>query len=415
MAYTQGHDGAAGSAVGLSPLLQIFTPEGMADPYPHYAALHERAAVHPSEVGACFVTGYDACRQALSGPAFKVADAAWLDGHQPQWRDHLAMTSLYWGMQSRNLPDHARLRELVAAPFAPRRVAAMGSRVAELADEVLDRLADAAGGGDPVDLVAHAGLALPLAHLGELLGVPEADRMPLRLLILDFFGATELFKTEEILRLADAAAARIRAYCERYAAERRVRPRDDLLTVMTRALDSGRLDEDEFIAVFTFVLGGAGPTSAVVSTAVVELLAHPDQARLLRENPALGDNAAQEAVRYDSPAQIASRVTGADTELAGTRLPAGQLVAVLIGAGNRDPRRFPGPDRYDLTRGGAQVLSFGGGIHYCLGAGLARLYAGVLLPRLFQRFPRLALARTPRRRASLLLRIHDELWVDLKA
>jgi cytochrome P450 len=204
---------------------------------------------------------------------------------------------------------------------------------------------------------------------------------------------------------ADSAAIALRAYFASLAAERRVAPRQDLASALVAVRDSGAdaaglaFTEDELLQTLTFVfMAGVDTMTNLLANGTAALLAHPRQADLLRARPDLGAAAADEVLRYDAPVQFIGRVSAADTAIGGVAVPADALVVAILGAANRDPARFTAPDAFDIARTGTTVLSFGGGIHYCLGAPLARLEASTFFPALLTRFPGLHLAGTPRRR-----------------
>jgi len=343
-----------------------------------------------------------------------VQDPTWFDANLPDWRSHSATLFLYQGMQSRNPPDHTRLRRVVGGTFAPRRLEALRQRVEHLTDRLLDGMAEAGGGGQPVDLMEALASPLPVAVIGELLGIPEGDRARFRSLATDFFNVMDLFKSDEAQRLADTAADKLRAYWVDMAAERRRRPTDDLTTTLVRAADAGDVSEDELAATLMFLFtAGYGTTAALIGNATAALLDHPDQAARLRADPTVAPAVVEETLRYEAPAQINPRLALRNVVVGGIRYSAGQFIVIFLGAANRDPARFLNPDRFDIDRADTHVLSFGGGIHHCLGAALSRIEATIVLPRLLRRFPKLALAGEPVRRPASRMRVHLRLPVSL--
>jgi cytochrome P450 len=254
---------------------------------------------------------------------------------------------------------------------------------------------------------------LPVNVIGELLGVPAADRAQFQTLVRDWAQVLEVV-TPDVLPSADRAATTMYDYLAGLAAERRRRPAEDLISALVQAEEAGDvLGEDELLTTAALLFAaGFETTTNLLANGLVALLRHPDQLRLLRDEPSLAQAAVEELLRYDGPVQLVGRVTFAPVELGGIEIPAGSHVVAYIGAGNRDPERFADPDRLDVRRADNAPLSFGGGIHYCLGAPLARLEAQVALPALVRRFPRLDLAGAPVRRDSLSIRGYTSLPVS---
>ena len=306
-------------------------------------------------------------------------------------------------MLFRDPPDHTRLRRLVSSAFTARRVQALRPAVEAMVGELLDGLAGEA------DFVPAFAFPLPVNVIGELLGVPAADRAQFQTLIGDWSRVLEVL-SPEVLAKADPAAATLRAYLAGLAAERRRKPADDLLSALVAAESDGdRLTEDELLTMAALLFAaGFETTTNLLSNSLVALLSDPSQHPSLHADPA---TAVEELLRYDTSVQIVVRVVYEDIELGGVPVSAGERVVAYLGAGNRDPERFADPHRLDLGRSDNAPLSFGGGIHYCLGAPLARLEAQVALPALLRRFPGLALAGSPVRRDSLTIRGYTALPV----
>lgn len=258
---------------------------------------------------------------------------------------------------------------------------------------------------DEVDFIDAFAFPLPVNVIGELLGVPAADRTQFQSLVRDWTQVLEVI-SPDVMSRADPAAANIREYLAGLAAERRRTPTEDLLGALVAIEQTGdRLTEDELLTMAALLFAaGFETTTNLLANGLVALLDNPDQADLLRERSELAQPAVEELLRYDSPVQIVSRVVAEPVDLGGVTVQAGERVVAYIGAGNRDPQRFPDPDRLDLTRSDNAPLSFGGGIHYCLGAPLARLEAQAALPALVRRFPKLTLAGPPERRDSLTIK-----------
>jgi cytochrome P450 len=382
-------------------LVELTQPTGRADPYPYYAELRRVAPVAVAEDGAIVLTRYADCHAALHGPHFGRADPDELFGAigVPAWREIPAIRTFNTSMLLVNPPQHTRLRRLVSKAFTARKVEQLRTPVAALVDDLLERLD---GGGDFIDAFAFP---LPVAVIGELLGVPEADRAAFQPLVRDWTMVLDAF-SPDILARANVAADQIRDYLGGLADERRRKPQDDLISALVALTDgTDRLSEDELVTMAALLFSaGFETTTHLLGNGLVALLAHPNQADALRKDADLAPSAVEELLRYDSSVQITGRTVLSDTEVAGVPVARGNRLVCYLGAANRDPEQFPDPDRLHLTRRDGAPLSFGGGIHYCLGAPLARLEAQLAFPELLSRYPNLDLADGSERRDSLTLR-----------
>ncbi len=383
-------------------LHELTQPEGREDPYPRFDALRRTAPVVLAEDGALVLTRYAECHAVLHDHSLGRPDneefftALGLGN----WKDLPALWTLNSSMLLANPPRHTRLRRLVSRSFTARRVQALKESVAALVDDLVEGLAD---GGDFVEKLAFP---LPVAVIGELLGVPEADRPGFQPLVRDWTRILDVFDLDA-LALANEAATSLRAYLGDLVDERRRAPQDDLLSALVTEPggDGEVLDREEAVTMAALLFSaGFETTTHLLGNGLVALLEHPDQAALVRDDPAVVATAAEELVRFDSSVQITNRVALADTEVAGVPVAAGDRLVCYLGAANRDPDKFTDPDRLDVTRNEGGPLSFGGGIHYCLGAPLARLEVQLALPRLLARHPHLRLDGTPQRREGLTLR-----------
>ncbi|ARZ65934.1 cytochrome P450 [Streptomyces sp. HU2014] len=306
-------------------------------------------------------------------------------------------------------PDHTRIRRLVSKAFTPRTVEDLAPVVARLAAGLVDELL-AEGGGDLIGAVAEP---LPVAVIAEMLGIPEADRRLLRPWSAAICGMYELNPDEETARHAVRASLDFSAYLRELIADRRARPGDDLITALVHAHDEGdRLTEQEMVSTCVLLLN-AGHEATVNTTGNGwwALFRHPDQLAALRADPGLLPGAIEELMRYDTPLQLFERWVLDDIEIAGTVVPRGSEVALLFGSANRDPARFPDPDRLDVTRADNPHLSLGAGIHYCLGAPLARLELAASFGELLRRAPRLRLVAEPEWKPGFVIRGLRELLV----
>ncbi|MFE2614346.1 cytochrome P450 [Micromonospora chalcea] len=386
------------------------SPEGRVDPYPTYERLRAHGPV--VQAGPVFfaVTGYAEADAILRDARFGVMDDALRDQFMPGWRESPAILSISRSMLRTNPPDHSRMRRLAAGAFTPRRIAAMRDVVQAQADELIDAMLAADG---PVDFMAAFAYPLPVGVICALLGVPAADRPLFRRWATDLTGVLEPEITADELAVADRGAAELRAYFTELVATRRRAPADDLTTALVQAHDGGdRLSGDELLAnLIVLLVAGFETTTNLLGNGLVALLEHPRAAAALREQPDLAPGYVDELLRYDSPVQLTSRMSTAPARYGDVDLPPESWVIVMLGAANRDPRRYPEPARFDPWRPQVHPLSFGAGPHYCLGAALARLEAQVAFPLLLRRLPGLAVAGRPERRVRLTLRGHATLPV----
>jgi cytochrome P450 len=384
-------------------LAALATPEGSANPYPHYKRMREIAPVCPGPNGGIYLTGYHPCLAVIRDPGFHAQNAAWMDTVRPGWREHPGLRATTESFLFQDPPEHTRLRRLVAGAFTQRQAVALRDFITGLTDRVLDLVADAGSGGGTVDLHEILAATLPIGVVGHVLGVPEADhpilREPLEGLRLSVDGTNRAANIEAI----DRGGAALIDYFAALAAQRRQDPRDDVVTALATAADRDLLTADEVTQTLTLIFS-AGIESMVdmLLNGLAALLADPAQTAALRADPALTPAAVEEMLRYDTPVQAMGRIADRDTEIDGVPVHAGQLVLIMLGAAHRDPTVFPDPDTFDITRAGGAVLSYGGGVHHCLGAPLARMQASVFIPALLARFPTLRPAGPPVRRGFVL-------------
>jgi cytochrome P450 len=276
-----------------------------------------------------------------------------------------------------------------------------------MANALADDVADTGADGSTVDLIALYAEPLPVQVIAELLGVPESDWHLLRPWSNAIVKMYEYGVTPDQRERAERASAEFVDYLRALLVERRREPRDDLLTSLLAETDSdgARLSEDELITTCTLLLNaGHEATVNVVGNGVTALLGHPEQLAAVRADDALVEPAVEELIRYDSPLQLFERTAISTTTIEDVVVEPGQKIAALLGAANRDPAVFPEPDRFDVTRADNPHLGFGAGIHFCVGAPLARVELQTSLRTLLRRFPRLALHGTPQRRPEFVIR-----------
>jgi cytochrome P450 len=393
----------------------LVAEEGRADPYPTYEMLHEVAPMFTVlDDTVAVVLRYDDCNTVLRDRRFGRGQSVYRPVIAP---DDLIGLDLFWEGRASLLmndpPEHTRLRSLVSKAFTPRTVEHLRPEMARVAD----RLLDAVPRGEVVDWMRAVALPLPLTAIGELFGVPEEDRAQFEPLMRDATPAFEPLATLEEVRTAHAASVAMTGYFKDLVKERRVRPTDDLLSALVQAEQDGeRLEHEELIAIAALMFVAGFDTAAnLIGNGMFALLRHPGELDRLRQDPELIPRGVEELLRWDTPAQLNSRKVLEPAELGGQVLEPDSYVLLLLGAANRDPLRFHHPNVLDVMRNEGPPLSFGGGVHYCLGAALARLEAQVVFDRLLARYPRIELCDDPKRHDTLTMRGLAELPVRLWA
>jgi cytochrome P450 len=390
-------------------LERLASPETSSDPYPLYATLRDMGPLPTSVSGdpVLFLSRYDDCAAGIRGAQFGAQTPEWCEGSTPGWLER-PVSWAFEAMLFLNPPDHTRLRRIISDAFAPRRVVQMREEVTRLARLALNRLADCGSGGSVVDLQELLASTLPASVIGSYIGVPETDWASLRTIGLQILQTAEFSVTPADLAAADNAARDLQTYFADLTAERRTVPRDDLASDMVAVRDQSTDDEfserELVLMLANLFLGGVDTMTNLLANGCAALLSHPAQADLLRRRPELAGSTVEEVLRYDAPVQVIGRVAAVDTVIAQMPVQADQLVVSIVGAANRDPLHFAGPDTLDITRKQGQGLSFGGGIHYCLGAPLARAEAASFLAALVNRFPAVSLAGEPTREGLVFRR-----------
>lgn len=375
----------------------VLSPAFFADPYPLYHQLRADDPVHWSEVlGGWMLTRYDDVFATLRdtrhfsnrGRMLSVLD------HVPaDTRDELRLFEDHFtvGLISSDPPDHTRLRGLINRGFTPRVIEQLRPRIQVLVDDLLDRVIERGA----MDVIRDLANPLPAIVIAELLGAPPDDRDRFKGWseeILAFQGTGRA--SPEVLARSQHGLHEMRTFLIDLLHDRRRAPRDDLLSQMVAAeADGDRLTEAELLTTcVTLLTAGHETTTNLIGNGVYTLLRHPDQMERLRANPSLMPTAIEEMLRYESPLQRNPRRVAADIELHGKRLRKGDFVLQILGAANHDPAQFPDPDRFDIERQPNRHIAFGFGVHFCLGAPLARLEAPIAIGTLLRRLPQLQLA-----------------------
>jgi cytochrome P450 len=390
--------------VGFNPR----DPAFIANPYPAFRELRETAPVWRSPFGRTFLTRYEDAsllmRDRRLGKDYTEPEAL-IRRFGPTALQEPAVVELSHMMLMRDPPDHTRLRGLVTKVFTARKIEEMRPGIQAITDLLLDKVADAG----EMDAIRDLAFPLPVLVICELLGIPEEDRA--RFVTATASGAALLNPvppTRDELDRANEGTLATGAYFEALFEQRRKAPRDDLLTLLVQAEEAGdHLTTEELRANVTLLFAAGHETTVnLIGNGIWSLLGNRSQWEAIRENPALIPNAIEEILRYECPVQAVARTVSEPIEFGGSEFAKGDLIVALIGAANRDPEVFPDPDRMDVTRQRLRPLSFGGGIHFCIGAQLARIEAEVVFSTLLRRMPDLTLAdrAAPQWRESFTLR-----------
>ncbi|HVF19983.1 MAG TPA: cytochrome P450 [Mycobacteriales bacterium] len=391
------------------------TTEGRSNPYPLYHRLRELAPVHHSETArGWLLTRYDDCHAVLRDPRFEKRYEEALDARSRHWRERPAL--VWAGRTLLNLdgPLHTRLRRQVVRSFTRGSVEALRPTVEAMTDQLLDDLAGSGGG----ELMERFAFRLPIAVIGELLGLPPSDLPQFRARVLALTAAFEMRASREMKDAADVAALESIAYFDDLIAAKRTNPGDDLISRLVRHPDDPDeeplTDEEINTLAMLLLFAGFETTTNLIGNGVLALLDQPDQLNLLRAQPELCAHLSDELLRHGGTVQVVNRFTTEDVTIGDTTIPGGESVYALLGAANRDPARYADPDRLDVTRTNIRPVSFGGGVHYCLGAALAAMEIETVFRKLVERFDvaELAEARPPHR-DRLTLRGPSEVTIRL--
>ena len=361
------------------------------DPYPVYRALCETEPVKRLPDGSLFLSGYDDLVAVYKDSATFSSDKR--EEFRPKYGDGPLYEHHTTSLVFNDPPLHTRVRKLIAGALTPRAIADLAPDLAALVDSLLDAM------GPRVDLIEDFAARIPVEVIGNLLAVPRPERGPLRGWSLAILGALEPVPTPQALKAGNEAVAEMSTYLDGLIAERRKAPGDPGRDVLTRLLageGEERLSAKELVHNCIFLLNaGHETTSNLIGNALATLCAWPDERRRLNDAPDLIGPAVEEFLRFESSNQLGNRRATREAEIGGVKIGPGQLVTLGIGAGNRDPRQFPDPERLDVARSPNKHLAFAAGAHQCAGLALARLEGRVALQRFLARYPRFALSGDP--------------------
>src|SRR5215475_5917604 len=329
------------TTAALEILTALDSPAGRADPYPHYAALHELGEAVRLAPGSVAIVGYDANAAVLRDPAVRHEDYAQIAAVLPQWLDHPSLTESEDWILNLDPPRHTRIRSLMSKAFTARRVAALEPAIAAMTDQLLDAMSGHGSGGEPVEFMQDFAYLLPVTVICELIGIPESDRAefrPLARAVTTIFDFSDLGDLAE----ADKATAQLLEYFTGLAAQRRANPRDDLLSalVAVASSDDGRLSDAELTRnLILLLVAGFETTTNLLGNGLHIVLQDPALAASLRSGDVPVAAFIEEVLRYDSPVQAASNRVSPGQDVGGLVIEPGEHLMPLIGAGNRDPRK----------------------------------------------------------------------------
>ncbi|MDB5582759.1 MAG: cytochrome [Bradyrhizobium sp.] len=391
-----------------APLFNPLSPEFIRDPYPHYARMRTTDPMHLTPLGMYVASRHAEASLVIRDKRFgKDYPERTQRRYGPDIMQEPMFRSFALTMLQQDPPDHTRLRGLVVKAFTARRVEDMRPRIQRIVDETLDRLIPQG----KMELIEDFAFRLPVTIICDMLGIPEEHRE------LFYTGSRNSGRilepvplSPEEIKQGNAANAMTEMYFHQLFELRRKNPGDDLTTQLVQAEEDGtKLTNEEMTANIVLLFGAGHETTVnLIGNGLLALHRHPDQLALLKANPALITNAIEEFLRYDSSVQMTGRVALEDIDdLGGKKIPKGESVLALLGSANHDPAVYPDrPDVLDITRPNVRPLSFGGGIHFCLGAQLARIEAEVAISTLLRRLPDLKLdnSETPEWRPSFVLR-----------
>lgn len=384
------------------------------DPYPTYARLRDHDPLCRQPDGSVFLTRYEDVRMAITDAerfsSDKKVDFLPKFGTTPLYEHHT--TSLVFN----DPPYHTRVRRLLTPFFSVQAMRRMEASVAGMVDDLLDAAAEKG----TIDVMSEFALAIPLNLVGDLLGVPRAEREPLRAWASVILGGLEPVRTPEELAAGNRAVLEFKDYLGALIAAKRARgaPADpDVLDVLIRDHDGGDgLTVDEIMHNCIFMLNaGHDTTTSLITNGFDLLLRFPDQKARLVADPSLLRSAIEEMLRYESPLQIGNRKALVDCELGGQKIAAGTFLHVCIAAADHDERQFPDPERFDIARNPNRHIAFGHGIHFCAGNAVARMEASLAFGKFLARFPRFERAGPTVRPPRWRFRVIDELKVELRA
>jgi cytochrome P450 len=387
-------DSAAARGAAMAFDIRKLTADFLDDPYPTYQALRQFDPVHCMPDGSYFLTRYDDCLNVYHDTATWSSDKK-LD-FRPNFADSLLYEHHTTSLVFNDPPYHTRVRKLLAPAFTPRALRVLQTRI----ESLVDRLLESAAARGEIDLIADLAAAIPIQLIGDMLGIPQGEREPLRDWSLAILGALEPVLSRDQFDAGVGAVAEFKVYLDEITVHRAKSGESDQAEILSKliagtdlGLDTSsddKLSKLELIHNCIFLLNaGHETTTNLIGNGVDLLIRHPDAMRDLRAHPEAIETAVEEFLRMESSNQLGNRRAVKDTALGGVAIPPGTYVHIAIGAANRDPAQFPDPDHLDIRRQSNRHLAFGTGIHACAGMSLARMEAQVAISRLLKRFDRI--------------------------
>jgi cytochrome P450 family 114 len=406
------------SAEGVDVLARLLEPDNLGNPGPMYAWIREHLPVHRYRAGFFLTARHADTKYVFQSDMFRGPERKDLERYFPNALQHRCVQLLWGTLAMANPPAHTRLRRLISRDFTAKRIGSLRVKAQTLRDRLLDDIEEPLRDGAPVDVHTRLVRPLSLALIADLLGVPEADREELAPKVVTVLAAANPAASKEQLTYADKVSDEVEGYFHALIGQRRATPANDLISdlVSVHDDDPDQLTDDELISMaWGLWLGGFETTASGTSNAVALMLANPQQLHWLEADYEQARAFADEALRLDPPSIIngIARLAADDLVLSGVEIPKGSDVRTLPGAANHDPDVFERAAEFDPSRDTSEMLTFGHGIHYCLGTHLAKMDIAVVTSGLHRRFPTLEAGGPAIRRRSLPLHTFDSLPVAL--